>query len=134
MYIKLTNGIPENYSIAQLYQDNPNTSFPAEIPSAVLAEFDVYPVAPVAPPTHAETEVVEDGGYSQLADGSWVQAWTVRPMNEAELASLAEQKDVQRKRAYQNEADPLFFKWQRGEATQQQWLDKVAEIRARTSP
>jgi len=27
------------------------------------------------------------------------------------------------------EADPLFFKWQRGEATQEEWLAKVAEIR-----
>lgn len=33
--------------------------------------------------------------------------------------------------AYKNEADPLFFKWQRGEATQQEWLDKINEIRQR---
>jgi hypothetical protein len=32
---------------------------------------------------------------------------------------------------FQNEADPLFFKWQRGECEQQVWLDKCAEIRAR---
>lgn len=33
--------------------------------------------------------------------------------------------------AYQAEADPLFFKAQRGECTQQDWLNKVAEIKAR---
>ena len=33
--------------------------------------------------------------------------------------------------AYKLEADPLFFKAQRGEATQQEWLDKIAEIQAR---
>jgi hypothetical protein len=33
--------------------------------------------------------------------------------------------------AYVAEADPIFFMSQRGEATQQQWLDKVAEIKAR---
>ena len=33
--------------------------------------------------------------------------------------------------AYKAEADPLFFKAQRGEATQQEWLDKVAEIQQR---
>lgn len=33
--------------------------------------------------------------------------------------------------AYKAEADPLFFKAQRGEATQQEWLDKVAEIQSR---
>jgi hypothetical protein len=32
--------------------------------------------------------------------------------------------------AYQQRSDPLFFKWQRGEATEQEWLDEVAAIRA----
>lgn len=36
-----------------------------------------------------------------------------------------------RKAAFVAEADPIFFMAQRGEATQQQWLDKVAEIKAR---
>lgn len=33
--------------------------------------------------------------------------------------------------AYKNEADPLFHKWQRGEATQEQWLAKINEIKQR---
>lgn len=33
--------------------------------------------------------------------------------------------------AYRNESDPLFFKWQRGEATEQEWKDAVAAIQAR---
>ena len=33
--------------------------------------------------------------------------------------------------AYVAESDPIFFMSQRGEATQQQWLDRVAEIKAR---
>jgi hypothetical protein len=41
------------------------------------------------------------------------------------------QAQARRGAAYQTEADPLFFKVQRGEATEQEWLDKVAEIRAR---
>jgi len=36
-----------------------------------------------------------------------------------------------RRAAYAAESDPIYFMWQRGEATQQQWLDKVAEIKAR---
>jgi hypothetical protein len=39
--------------------------------------------------------------------------------------------DELRKIAYRDEADPLYFKWQRGEATQQDWLGKIAEIKAR---
>ena len=42
-------------------------------------------------------------------------------------------KNVERNRAtaYRNEADPLFFKAQRGEATTDEWTAKVAEIKAR---
>ena len=42
-------------------------------------------------------------------------------------------KQVKRKRqlAYQKEADPLFFKWQRGEVEKKEYDDKVAEIRER---
>lgn len=36
-----------------------------------------------------------------------------------------------RRQAYQLEADPLFFKAQRGEVTMQNWLDKVSEIKSR---
>jgi hypothetical protein len=36
-----------------------------------------------------------------------------------------------RKAAYIAEADPLFFKSQRGEATLQEWQDKIDEIKAR---
>ena len=42
-----------------------------------------------------------------------------------------EQARASRRAAYIAEADPLFFKAQRGEATEQEWLDKVAEIKAR---
>lgn len=43
----------------------------------------------------------------------------------------AEAAKMQRQEAYQVESDPLFFKAQRGEATLQDWLSKVAEIKAR---
>ena len=51
-------------------------------------------------------------------------------------AAEAEQQRIEqirasRRAAYIAEADPLFFKAQRGEATEQEWLDKVAEIKAR---
>lgn len=131
MHIKLIEGVPTAYSIGQLRRDNPQVSFPQEIPEDTLAEYSVYPVTPAEPPSHAETEVVEDAGYLQLADGTWKQAWLVRPMNEQELQELARHKDEQRKRAYQDEADPLFFKWQRGEGTQEAWLAKVTEIKER---
>jgi hypothetical protein len=49
----------------------------------------------------------------------------------AAIAELAlEQAKQQRATAYRNEADPLFFKAQRGEATIEEWQLKVAEIRS----
>lgn len=36
-----------------------------------------------------------------------------------------------RARAYAAESDPLFFKAQRGEATMDEWIAKVSEIKAR---
>ena len=41
------------------------------------------------------------------------------------------QAERNRAKAYATEADPLFFKAQRGEATMDEWNAKVAEIRAR---
>ena len=50
-----------------------------------------------------------------------------------EAQKKLEQIQAQRKVAYIEEADPLFFKYQRGEATKQEWLDKVTEIKERFS-
>lgn len=36
--------------------------------------------------------------------------------------------ELQRKSAYQSDADPLFFKWQAGDGTEEEWLAKRAEI------
>lgn len=33
--------------------------------------------------------------------------------------------------AYQEESDPLFFKWQAGDGTKEEWLAKREEIRSR---
>ena len=46
---------------------------------------------------------------------------------EAELQRV----ETNRRNAYRNEADPLYLKWQRNEATEQQWLDKIEEIKER---
>jgi len=36
-----------------------------------------------------------------------------------------------RKAAYREESDPLFFKWQRGEATEAEWIAAVNAIKTR---
>jgi hypothetical protein len=56
-----------------------------------------------------------------------IQAEVAR-LQAAEPARIAGEK---RRVAYTYEADPLFFKAQRGEATMAEWQAKVAEIKAR---
>jgi len=63
---------------------------------------------------------------------------TIRPYTAEEIAAIEkaaipklEQQQVARALAYKNEADPIFFKWQRGAATEQEWLDKIEEIKLR---
>jgi len=46
-------------------------------------------------------------------------------------AAVAAVVDAQRAAAYRDEADPLFFKFQRGDAAEKDWLAKIAEIKAR---
>jgi len=57
-------------------------------------------------------------------DGSQWVAVSPAPLTPEQLSAL-------RAEAYRNEADPLFFKAQRGEATMDEWLAKVAEIKVR---
>jgi hypothetical protein len=42
-----------------------------------------------------------------------------------------EQAESSRKSAYVQEADPLFFKWQAGEATEEEWKAVRDEIKQR---
>jgi hypothetical protein len=46
-------------------------------------------------------------------------------------AKKAAEAQANRKAAYEQEADPLFFKWQAGEATEAEWKAKRDEIKAR---
>jgi hypothetical protein len=48
-----------------------------------------------------------------------------------QAAAANQQAIAKRHSAYTSEADPLFFKAQRGEATMAEWQSKVAEIKTR---
>jgi hypothetical protein len=69
----------------------------------------------------------------------WLDANQTQPSDaeiEAEVARLTALEPAliateNRRAAYITEADPLFFKAQRGEATIEEWQAKVAEIKAR---
>ena len=69
----------------------------------------------------------------------WLDKKQSKPSDDeikAELKRLIEaqpDKDakVGRLEAMRNEADPIFFKYQRGEATKEEWVAKIDDIRKR---
>ena len=65
---------------------------------------------------------LSDGEAPTLAEleAEWAQV-------EYEVAYEAVQK--QRQAAYQSESDPVFFDYQRGEVTEQDWLDAVQAVK-----
>lgn len=128
MFIKLTNGQPENYTIGQLRRDNPQTSFPKDIPAEILASYDVYPVKRVSAPAYNElTQLIRTLDPIQI-DGQWTQQWEVFDLP---VSQQIENLQAARADAYREEADPLFFRAQRGEAELSDWKNKVQEIRDR---
>ena len=61
----------------------------------------------------------------------WTQVKTAEDKAaESQEVALLETKAA-RAAAYTAESDPMFFKWQAGEITDQEWLAKREEIRAR---
>ena len=77
---------------------------------------------------------IDDGAGAFDADGKPVQLDQAKV--DAAAVIVAEEQSLaaaQRNRAsaYTAEADPLFFKAQRGEATIEEWEAKVEEIRTR---
>ena len=86
MYIKLTNGIPTEYTIGRLRRDNPNTSFPKIISEARLAFYNVYPVVEADEPSYDErTQTVHRNADPTLIDGVWTYGWTVSDKSAEEI-------------------------------------------------
>lgn len=77
----------------------------------------------------AQGQVVSDAEGLARIGGAWSQADGFSDPPEP----VASDDDQRRRRAaaFQAEADPLFFKVQRGEADLAEWQAKIAEIRAR---
>lgn len=157
MYIKVQpdGEIINPFSIRELKRQFPHVSFPSQIPVTTLAEYGMFPLVPTTPPQydHVTHRLVEDTPVRQKArneDGTWkaddpntpeneaweyVQVWKLEAYTPEEvtanIAKYNEGQELRRSEAYRSQSDPIFFKWQRGEATEQEWLDKIAEIKSK---
>jgi hypothetical protein len=80
-------------------------------------------------------------GHRRTTGGKWVPRARVMPVPptpeaiaeaaEADYQTALAWRDQALREALMQQADPLFFLWQRGEATKADWLAAVAEVKAR---
>jgi hypothetical protein len=80
-------------------------------------------------------------GHRRTARGKWVARDPVPAVEpspeeaalqrEAEHAAALAARDEALRLALAVEADPVFFRWQRGEVEKEDWLAAVAEVKAR---
>ena len=85
MFVKVTDNSVVPYSMWDLRNDNPNTSFPSEMSNSSLELWSVYPcVEGYAPPT-GECEQLVRSSISKV-DGVWTQNFIVErwPLDQAE--------------------------------------------------
>ena len=91
MYVKITNGTPETYTIGQLRRDNPNTSFPRALSEETLASYNVFPLSPTDQPTYDHTKNVVEGTPQEVG-GAWTQVWSVSDASSEEIAARIERQ------------------------------------------
>ena len=124
MFVKITNGQVDQYpyTAGDLRRDNPNVSFPKNIPNGVFAKYGVYPVGYQAAPDydplthrieHSNLPEREVTGYyteddaplpemvgEPIHSGRWVLTKTVVALTEDQIAAAtaAKAKEVRKKR------------------------------------
>lgn len=96
MYIKITNGIPIEYSITSLRNDNSNVSFPENISNEILEKFDVYPyIIQEKFIINEKTEKIEHDGFIQDKAGNWVKIWKIVNKSQEEIGSWIAGKQLE---------------------------------------
>jgi len=140
MFVKVVDGVVDvfPYGPDVLRRENPQTSFPDVLSNETLADWGVFPVTPMEIPDGFDN--VNQNATTvnpELIDGVWHQKWLIEAASPEEVAQrisdLAQNAKASRASAYVTESDPLFFKAQRGEATMDEWIALVAEIKMRYS-
>lgn len=85
-YIKLVDGVPQNYTIQQLKNSMPNTSFPLSMSDESLAEYGMHKVATLSMPEYNNLTQQAILAEPELVDGVWTRDWQVVDLDEARAA------------------------------------------------
>ena len=89
MFVKATNGQIDKYpyTVGDLRRDNPNTSFPKNVPAATMAAFGMFPVSyEAAPDFDPMTHRIKHSNLPVLKDGKWVLTKTVVALTAEQIA------------------------------------------------
>lgn len=89
MFVKITNGQVSAYpyTVGDLRRDNPNTSFPKNVPAATMAAFGMFPVGyEAAPDFDPMTHRIQNSNLPELKNGEWVLTKTVVALTAEQIA------------------------------------------------
>lgn len=90
-----------------LKKDNPNTSFPLEISNKLLAEFDVYPVKLVNPPTINSITQTLTEKIPKFINDEWTQIWDISNATNEEIIERKNKKEQEYAAAIQKHIDTI---------------------------
>ena len=125
--------------IAQYLSGSLNISLPslgdltdAQWPNflSFLAEHNIYPLTVADTPTFdPETEKLGAYHIAQV-NGAWIKSRPVVALSAEELTAIADRKERQYEKELLNIAGLALVRWQAGDATQQDFIDTVAAVKA----
>ena len=86
MLVKILNGAVETYpySVRQLRSDNPNVSFPKNIPTNILSDYGVERVNIITPVYDHLVQTVNYPDVPTLVESNWVLSGTAVNLSEAD--------------------------------------------------
>ena len=91
MYLRIVNNeTTYPYSLQQLREDNPRTSFPSEMNESVMNEFNIHEVRPTPKPNDYTKNISE--GTPILVEGVYYQNWEQSDASTAEINARIEIK------------------------------------------
>lgn len=92
MFVKITNGEVDQYpyTVGDLRRDNPNTSFPKNIPEETMASYGMYPVGyEAAPDYNPLTHRIQHSDIPSLVGGEWKLTKTIVALTDQQIANAA---------------------------------------------
>ena len=89
MYVKIVDGAVDTYpyTVQNLREENPNTSFNRNVSDEEFASYGVLPVTYADPPSYTQrTQYLEQDETPSLVDGAWTISYTVRTKTTEQIA------------------------------------------------